>query len=84
MTDFVFGNGRRRGTPHIPTEGSPLVVKLYSLIKEQGATLTALDRKSGVSRSTIRNWRKRPPEAWANLEAVLNVLGHELVIRKCE
>ena len=65
-----------------PTTGHPIVAKIYDLIVEQDITMADLDRKSGVSRSTISTWRKRPPGAWASLEAVLNTLGHELVIRR--
>lgn len=68
----------------MPITGHPIVAKIYDLIIEQGITITDLDRRSGVSRSTISHWRSHPPGAWASLEAVLNVLGHKLVIEKCD
>jgi DNA-binding phage protein len=57
---------------------------LHTIIREQGADITAVCEESGVRHSTIYNWfrgKTRRPQFAATIE-VARALGHDLVLVK--
>ena len=57
---------------------------LAQLIKDNGISMRALERKSGVSREAIRRWIYGRTSARIELaECVLEVLGYQLEVVKC-
>ena len=66
----------------VPSRGLPLVRLLFDLINQENVALSTVSKRSGVSVSTISDWRWRRSPSVTNLEAVLNVMGYELSIRR--
>jgi len=66
----------------IPHHTSALVKELFTILNESGQQLQKVAKRSGVSSSTINEWRWRRSPKVTNLEAVLNSLGFELHIRR--
>lgn len=62
----------------------PLVRELVRLQVEQRIAWLDVARRAGVSPSAIRHWRSENGPRLTNFEAVLNVLGYELLIRTKE
>ena len=57
---------------------------LGQLISDNGISMRALERKSGVSREAIRRWIYGRASARIELaECVLEVLGYKLEVVKC-
>ena len=57
---------------------------LGQLIADNGISMRALERKSGVSREAIRRWIYGRASARIELvECVLEVLGYKLEVVKC-
>jgi len=73
----------RKGIPS-PINRNPLVVRLVELMNEQEVDTIDLCDSAGVSHTSIHSWRIKSNPNIANLEAVLNVLGYTLVIRKLD
>jgi len=66
----------------LPQHSSPLVRELFSILNDSGERLQKVAKHSGVSATTINEWRWRRSPRVTNLEAVLNSLGFELHIRR--
>jgi transcriptional regulator with XRE-family HTH domain len=64
---------------------NPLTVRTRDLIERDGISPKDLAKRSGVDRRTVWSWthEHRAPRI-DMLEAVLNVLGYELTIRRKE
>ena len=67
-----------------PINTHPLVVRLVELMNENEVDTIDLCESAGVSHTSIHSWRIKSNPNIANLEAVLNVLGYGLVIRKLD
>lgn len=61
----------------------PAVVALFALVKPLAGYVPLISRKAGVDRRAIGKWIAggRTPNV-ANLRAVLNVLGYDLIVRE--
>lgn len=59
----------------------PLVRRLLHIMNEQRASIPLVDKRAGLGRDVIRNWKTRTIPRVDNLEAAFNVLGYELTIR---
>jgi transcriptional regulator with XRE-family HTH domain len=62
----------------------PLMLQLTMLMKESGKTHAEIERESGVTGQTFRNWVQRKtkrPNA-STLRAVAKVLGYRLTYEK--
>ena len=75
---------RWRGNLEIPEHCSPLVRRFFQIVNEQQTTLTEVEAKAGVKRRTFGEWRNRRSPKVDNLQAALNAVGHELIIRRCK
>ena len=67
----------------IPKNAHRFTKLFLELCNDQRIDMQSLADRSGVPVKTIRNWKQRyyNPQL-ANIEAVLDVLGYELVARK--
>ena len=59
----------------------PLVRELIRLQTQQQIAWGDVAKRAGISTSGIRHWRTENGPRLTNFEAVLNVLGYELVIQ---
>lgn len=59
----------------------PLVRELMAKIREQRTTYELVERRAGIGSNVVNRWRCSTMPRLDNFEAVLNVLGYELVIR---
>ncbi len=71
-------------TLDLPLNHNPLMRRFFEIIKEGDRTWAWIVQRSGVSYNTMWRWRERNPSGVENLQAALNAMGHELVIRKCD
>lgn len=69
-----------RGNLPVPAHASPLVKQFFMAANDQKQTMVDIARKAGVHRATIGRWAESGPQM-ANFQAVLNVLGLDLVIQ---
>ena len=76
------GNKRWLGRLVVPKSGDPLVKEVFKLMNEQRRELLDVARRSGVSKSAISMWRYDRQPTVANLRAVVNTLGYDLVLKK--
>ena len=61
----------------------PLVKHIFTAMNERRITKKAMAQKAGVEYSSFASWQYRGYRPHlANLEACLNALGYELVVRK--
>lgn len=69
----------------------PLVRHLQELVRADGRSLSAIERKAGVGKDTFLRWFHGHPRSGGTgtlgpsllmFECVLNTLGYELTIRK--
>ncbi len=63
----------------VPQSGSPLVRELFRAFNDKGLNFEQTCERAGIDPGTVRRWRKRPPKL-DGFEAVLNVMGLELMI----
>jgi hypothetical protein len=75
------GGNRWRGRIPIPPHGHPFVRQLIQHANEQQTTLTEIAQRAGIRRLTLSDWRYNRLPRVDLLEAALNVLDLELVIR---
>lgn len=73
---------RTRKPPILQT--APIMRQFHNVVEASGLTFARLQEASGVHAQTIQNWGGKVNPGVLNMEAVLNAIGHELVIRKCE
>lgn len=64
----------------IPTNGPPLIRRLFQIINQRRFSVASLALRAGVQKDTIHGWRGKFSPTVANFEAVLNALGYELAI----
>lgn len=65
-----------------PARCHRLVRHLFEEMMRQNATYGDVALRSGVHFTTMRHWRYHNGPTVANLDACLNALGYELVVRK--
>lgn len=69
--------------PHrIPPKTHPLVRETLGIMNEQRLTIKYVMARAGVHKSAFSDWRNRCFPHLGNLEAVLEVLGYEIVIQR--
>jgi len=72
--------------PYVPTatgkRAHPAVARLMSAMHDQNVTYELMSRRSGVSVSAMKRWRRGTPPDLANIEACLQVVGLELVVKR--
>jgi len=79
---------QRQRTPTLkpPVEGRavhPLVVWMWKEINHQRASQEDVSIRSGISSSAMRKWRTGlQAPTLAAMEAIINTLGYDLVIRR--
>lgn len=66
----------------VPPRGHPFVRFIFEEINTQRASLAQVAERSGVTADGIRKWRDQRGPRLGLVEAVLNCLGYELVIRR--
>jgi hypothetical protein len=71
--------GGWRGRLSVPTRGLPTVRFVFEEMNRQRRTITEVAERAGISVHAIRNWRYCRNPQLLGLEAVLNVLGFDLV-----
>ena len=76
------GADRWAGRLTIPKSADPLVKNVFELMNSQRRMIVDIAARSGVTRSTISSWRYDRQPTVANLRAVVNTLGYELVLQK--
>lgn len=59
----------------------PIMTEFHQIVEDSGLSFDRLGEVSGVHPQTIQNWGKCNPGV-LNLQAVLNGMGHKLVIKK--
>lgn len=59
----------------------PIVRRIFEEIDNQQVAMQDLADRAGVNRVTISAWKRRNNPSLANIQAVANVLGLEIVIR---
>ena len=74
----------RGGGQRLPIRATnPIIVKLCKEIDRRGISVISVERGSGVSHKAISNWRRGLRVGnLANVEAVLNYLGLDLVVKE--
>jgi hypothetical protein len=72
------------GKLSIPEKAHPMVRELYKVANAERAKMKEMASKAGVPYGTIQNWRVNSIPTVSTLEAMFNVLGYELCIRKRE
>ena len=70
--------------PSIPEHAHPLVRRLFEEMNEQRVGIIDLCDRAGVSRHTLKGWRKSHAPEIHNLEACYGVLGKALVVRNAK
>lgn len=73
---------RWRGKLPVSDHVDPLVQRLFEILNEQMTTIGEAADRAGISRQTFWNWRTSTNPRVGDLQAALNVMGYELVIRK--
>lgn len=58
---------------------NPIVKFICKEAFDQRVTMYDLSRRAGISKDTIRHWRYKSTPNLKDAEAVLNVLGYELI-----
>jgi len=66
------------------TNTNPLVVRLIELMDAARIDGHVLSKRAGLSETTIRSWRVKNNPNITSLEAVLNVLGYGLTIKRID
>lgn len=66
----------------IPPNAHPLVRRLFEEMNRQRIGIMDVADRAGLSRETMKNWRKANNPNVTNLDACFGVLGWELTIRK--
>lgn len=74
------GAARWRGKHKVPEHAHPLVRQLIVEMNDQGRLIGEVAKEAGVRRNAVSDWRYMRLPRLDLLEAVLNVLGLELVI----
>jgi hypothetical protein len=73
------------GRPHAACYWPDGIVRsLIDTIDASGEPVACISRKAGVANGLVGNWRtgKRAPQALLAAEALLSVIGYEIVIRR--
>lgn len=83
MPKFDIGS-YYRGVGKIGPGVHPLVRFLFEEMTRQHLTNPVVAKQAGVSRCALWEWRNRTTPKVSDLEACLNAIGYELVIRRRE
>lgn len=75
------GKNKRRPRA-LPKTGSTLIRSLFEAVDKTDMTLAEIGKRSGISMQSLVNWRSGMQPTLTNIEAVLNVVGYELAIKK--
>ncbi len=59
-----------------------VVKRLYQLMDSQAVSTESVAIRAGVDATTMVHWRTRRNPNFNNIEACLNALGYELIVRK--
>lgn len=80
---MTTATGRPHATCYWP---DGIVRSLIDAIDASGKPETSIAQKAGVARGLIGHWRtgRRAPQALLAAEALLSVIGYEIVIRRKE
>lgn len=68
----------------VPEHAHPFVRRIFKETLSQQVLLKDLAKRSGIHISVLREWKRRNKPKLLDVEAALNVLGLELVIRERE
>lgn len=68
----------------IPKHAHPFIRTLYLQMNRQRTTMLEVAERSGLRRQTIWDWANRVDPRLSDLEAALNVLGFELVVKETD
>lgn len=79
---FGRGDARWRGKLPIPKHAHPLIKKLFEEANAQQTTMTEIGERANIRRKTMSDWRYRRLPRVDLLEAALNTLDLELVVRR--
>jgi transcriptional regulator with XRE-family HTH domain len=63
----------------VPERAGPHVKLVFAEMQRQGWTYDRMEDKSGVKRPALKGWRTKNYPSLQNLEAVLSVLGWDLI-----
>ena len=74
---------RRFRTLKVPEHAHPLVVFMTKEQNRQQIGDHDLAEKVGVAPETLKQWRSRRSPLVHNIQAALNALGYELVVKPC-
>ena len=64
-----------------PDRAHPLVRQMFDEMNEQQCSQQTMSERSGINKNTFRSWRTKAVPRIDDLEACLNVLGFEIVVR---
>jgi len=78
LEKFTWPNPKRRVTEH----AHPLARRFFELAAESKTAIRDIAYLAGLCHVTIGKWKDRHAPNVTSLEAALNVLGYELVIRE--
>jgi hypothetical protein len=73
---------RWRGKIPVPQHVHPTVREFFRLLNAEKTTLTEVGQRGGFRRRTLSAWRYNREPRVSNLDAALNVMGYELVVRR--
>ena len=65
----------------VPKAATPLIQRLFAIMHEERIGYSDLAERSGLAHGTLCSWRRRNVPRVIDLDAALNALGYELVIR---
>lgn len=79
-SEYIAKRGGRKVAP--PKRSHPMVKRLFEIMAEEDMMLVDLVERSGVAKSTFKNWRTRTVPRIDQLEACFNVLGYTLKLQR--
>lgn len=78
----AYSGNNKRGALTIPAHAHPLVRRFFAELNAQRTTLAEVSERSNVGVDTMRFWATRHTPRVDLLDAALNTIDLELVIRK--
>lgn len=72
---------RWRGKLKTAAHTHPAVRALFDLANEQQTCMTEIARRAGVQVGTMGDWRRRRMPRVDTLDACLNTIGYQIVVR---
>lgn len=73
----------RPGRPPVLRGCDAILSHMAALVQEEGVGYEIIEKRAGLAKGTLGTWfrRKHEPKL-ANVQAALNVMGQQLVIRR--